>query len=129
MLAVDTNVVVRFLTRDEPTQSMRARAIFERETVFLPKTVMLEAEWVLRDAYRFAPPQIATAFASLVALPKVQCEDATAVEDAILWMARGMDFADALHLASARQVGRLATFDRRLIKQAGRIANVVAVSA
>ena len=48
MLAVDTNVVVRFLTGDEPAQAERARSIFEREAVLLLKTVMLETEWVLR---------------------------------------------------------------------------------
>jgi predicted nucleic acid-binding protein len=46
MLAVDTNVVVRLLTADEPVQAARARAIFERETVLLVKTVVLETQWV-----------------------------------------------------------------------------------
>ncbi len=58
MLAVDTNVVVRFLTGDEPAQAARARAIFQRETVFLGKTVLVETEWVLRSLYRFEAVRI-----------------------------------------------------------------------
>ena len=48
VLAVDTNVVVRFLTGDEPAQAGRARALFEHEAVLLLKTVLLETEWMLR---------------------------------------------------------------------------------
>jgi len=55
MLAVDTNVVVRFLTRDDHVQAARARLIFDRETVLLLKSVLLEAEWVLRSVYHFPP--------------------------------------------------------------------------
>ncbi|MGH7782176.1 MAG: type II toxin-antitoxin system VapC family toxin [Candidatus Binataceae bacterium] len=124
MVAVDTNVVVRLLTGDEPAQAARARAIFEREAVLLPKTVMLESEWVLRRAYRFGTDRIAGAFAALIALPEVVCEDAGAVADAIAWMRDGMDFADALHLASARPAGRFATFDGRLRKRAARIKEI-----
>ena len=56
MVAVDTNVLVRLLTGDEPAQSARARAIFERETVLLAKTVILESEWVLLDSTASARP-------------------------------------------------------------------------
>jgi predicted nucleic-acid-binding protein len=129
VLAVDTNIIVRLLTDDDPRQVAQARRLVQRESILIPKTVMLEAEWVLRRAYGFASSRIAAAFTDLLALPNIQCEDANTVEDAIQWMARGMDFADALHLASARSAGRLATFDRRLINQARRIANVVAVPA
>ena len=99
MVAVDTNVVVRLLTGDDPAQAARARAIFERDSVLLAKTVMLESEWVLRRLYRFGADRIAEAFAALIALPDVACEDPAAVADAIRWMRGGMDFADALHLA------------------------------
>ena len=61
MVAVDTNVLVRLLTGDEPAQTARARAIFERETVLLAKTVILESEWVLRRRYRFGSARIADA--------------------------------------------------------------------
>jgi predicted nucleic-acid-binding protein len=129
MLAVDTNVVVRLLTDDEPLQTARAREIFERETVLLVKTVLLETEWVLRSLYAFEPSRIADAFATLIALPNLVSEDVSAVADAIEWMRKGMDFVDALHLASARQAGRFATFDRKLIKRAAEVTDIKPVQA
>jgi len=124
VVAVDTNVVVRLLTGDEPAQAARARAIFEREAVLLVKTVLLESEWVLRRLYRFSAGRIADAFAALIALPEVACEDANAVADAIRWMRGGMDFADALHLASARPAGCFATFDGALARRAAKTADL-----
>lgn len=127
MLAVDTNVVVRLLTGDEPAQAARARALFEREAILLAKTVILESEWVLRRLYRFGADRIADAFAALIALPDVTCEDSAAVADAIRWMRGGrggIDFADALHLASARPAGRFATFDGALSRRAAKIADI-----
>ena len=47
VIAADTNVIIRLLTDDEPRQTEQARRLFETETIFLPKTVLLEAEWVL----------------------------------------------------------------------------------
>lgn len=127
MVAVDTNVLVRLLTGDEPAQTARARAIVERETVLLAKTVILESEWVLRRLYRFDSRRIADAFVALIALPDLVCEDARAVADAIQWMRDGMDFADALHLASARPAGRFATFDGKLARRAAKIADIAVI--
>jgi predicted nucleic acid-binding protein len=124
VLAVDTNVIIRLLTGDEPAQSPRARAIFERETLLISKTVLLESEWVLRSLYRFARGRVTDALARLIALPNVVCEDAAGVADAIGLARKGLDFADAFHLASARSAGRFATFDRKLAKAAGKIADL-----
>jgi predicted nucleic acid-binding protein len=129
VLAVDTNVVVGLPTADEPVQAARARAIFERETVLLVKTVLLETQWVLRSVYGFGPSLLAHAFASLIALPNVVCEDIAGVADAIGWMRQGMDFADALHLASARPARRFATFDRKLVKAADQVTDITTVLA
>ena len=54
MLAIDTNVIVRYLTADHPEQASRARALVDGAAVFVPVTVILESEWVLRSAYGFA---------------------------------------------------------------------------
>lgn len=129
MLAVDTNVVVRFLTGDEPVQAVRARAIFEGEAVLLLKTVMLETEWVLRRLYRFDSMRIADVFLRLIALPAVECEDVGTVAKAIGWMRNGLDFADALHLALAKPAGRFATFDRDLANRARKIADIPVIRA
>ena len=118
MIAADTNVVVRLLTGDEPRQTAQARHLFETESVFLPKTVLLESEWVLRRLYRQDRAAVSRALEALISLPHVQCEDEPIVRQALGWSRDRMDFADALHLASSRLATRFATFDLALIKDA-----------
>ena len=116
MIAADTNVIIRLLTNDEPQQTEQCRRLFETETIFLPKTVLLEAEWVLRRLYRLDPLPVTKALDGLVSLANVRCEDEAAVRQALDWKREGMDFADALHLASSRTTSRFATFDLSMIK-------------
>jgi predicted nucleic acid-binding protein len=118
MIAADTNVVIRLLTGDDPAQAKRARALFATEVIYLPKTVLLETEWVLRRLYRVGRTETLDALAGLAALPNVRCEDDGAIFDALTWARQGMDFADALHLASAGGADRLATFDEGFVKRA-----------
>lgn len=119
MIAIDTNVVVRLLTNDDPAQAARAADLLARERVLVPKTVLLETEWVLRYSYELAPSVVLAAFRKLLGLPQVAAEDATAIARALELYEGGMDFADALHLASARAATAFATFDTRLAKRAG----------
>jgi predicted nucleic-acid-binding protein len=119
--AVDTNVVVRYLTQDEPDQFARACIVMEQEDVWIPMTVLLETEWVLRRGYRRVPPAVATAVHLLMGLPNVRFESPHVVSCALDWFERGMDFADALHLAAANDCDGLATFDRDFIKAAARL--------
>lgn len=121
MIAVDTNVVVRLLTGDDPGQAARAAGLFEEGEILLPKTVVLETEWVLRYAYGLDAPRIVEALRKLFGLPQVTVEDAVEVAEALEWHAGGLDFADALHLASCRGAERLATFDRELGKRARKV--------
>ncbi|MBM3648378.1 MAG: type II toxin-antitoxin system VapC family toxin [Alphaproteobacteria bacterium] len=110
--AVDTNVLARLLANDDPEQADIAQKAMTAEPVFVPKTVMLELEWVLRSSYRLSPPVIATGFEGLLAAANVSVEDSVAVARAVGWFRRGMDFADALHLASSSHVDSIVTFDR-----------------
>jgi predicted nucleic-acid-binding protein len=129
VIAVDTNVVVRLLTGDDQDQAARAKQLFEAETIWLPKTVMLEPEWVLRRLYGLGRRRVAEALTALAALSNVRCEDEPAIVDALRWAATGLDFADALHLASARSAKRFATFDADLVKRAKSAATGIAVTA
>ena len=124
MIAIDTNVVVRLLTNDDPAQAARAADLLARERVLVPKTVLLETEWVLRYSYELPQPVVLAAFRKLLGLPQVAAEDATAIARALELYESGMDFADALHLASARDTTAFATFDTRLAKRAGRESRV-----
>lgn len=126
MIAIDTNVVVRLLTNDDPAQAARAADLLARERVLVPKTVLLETEWVLRYSYELPPSVVLAAFRKLLGLPQVAAEDATAISRALELYEGGMDFADALHLAAARDATAFATFDTRLAKRAGP-ENVVSV--
>lgn len=127
MRAVDTDIIVRFLTGDDPTQAGLARAVIGHETVFVPKTVLLEAEWVLRGVYDLPTEQVIPALRALAGLPGVSVEDAALVAKAMDWAEGGMDFADALHLAAAGGCESVLTFDRRFARSGARLGGVPVV--
>ena len=119
MIAVDTNVIVRYLTNDHPQQSPRARKLLDEQDVWLPTTVLLETEWVLRSVYRYTPAQIAVALRKFGGLPRVTLEDPAVAARALDWTEQGMDFADALHFGAAQRCEEFATFDTNLVRAAG----------
>ena len=121
MIGLDTNVVVRALTQDEPVQAEKAAALLSADAVSLTKTVLLEVEWVLRGAYGFDQEAINAGLRRLVGLENLVVEDRPAVLRALAWRAAGMDFADALHLASSSAVESFATFDREFARTASQI--------
>jgi len=124
MIAVDTNVLVRLLTADDPSQTERAVMLFRNEQILITKTVLLETEWVLRFSYRLSPEVIGAAFRRVFGLSQVRIEDPFVAMAALQGYAGGMDFADALHLASAGSAQAFATFNAALKKRAGRRAKV-----
>ena len=121
MVAIDTNVLVRVLTGDHPEQSPRARALLESQEVFVALTVLLETEWVLRSAYRFAPERIYAALRAFAGLPQVRIEAPQRLAEALDRAEGGLDFADALHLGGTGPAETFATFDTRLVKAARRL--------
>ena len=118
MVAVDTNVLVRLLTNDHAAQAARAVAVFRAGPVLVPKTVLLECEWVLRYSYALPVDAIARSILALLGLPNVTIEDVPAVHLAIGMLERGVDFADALHLASSAAAQEFVTLDAQLVKRA-----------
>ena len=117
MVAVDTNVLVRFLVRDDRRQAERAAALIRGTSIWISKTVLLETEWVLRSLYGFPDEARAEALQAMAGLETVYLEDELAVAKALAWFQEGLEFADALHLASVGSSERFATFDRKLAKQ------------
>ena len=124
MLAIDTNLIVRYLTGDHPRQSAKARALIDDNDVFVSTTVLLETEWVLSSAYNYPPARLAGALAAFAGLAHVKLEDETLVAKALDWMERGMDFADALHLARAQGCEAFVSFDRGFAKTANVLSDV-----
>lgn len=118
MHAADTNVLVRLLTGDDAEQTKRAAALFKKEAIFIPKTALLETEWVLRRLYRLENKVVVNAFRKLSGLGNVEIEQPLVVTQALQWCEGGMDFADALHLASSQNCRKFATFDEQLKKSA-----------
>ncbi len=118
MIAVDTNLLVRLLTKDDLSQAKRAAKIMKSDDIFIPKTVMLETEWVLRHAYGIDKDAIAKGFHKVMGLPNVRVEDQQTVFQSISWYGSGLDFADALHLASSMKADKFVTFDNAFIKKA-----------
>ena len=127
MPALDTNVLVRYLVRDDPAQLAAAqrlirRCVRERQTLFVPVTVALELEWVLRSAYGFAKSAIIGALSDLLSAVELSFESEQALEVALDLFRNGpADFADCLHVALAAQAGEtpLWTFDRAAAKVSG----------
>lgn len=130
MLGVDTNVLVRFLVRDDEAQFEKARKLIKREVaagrgVFVSHLVLLETEWVLRSRYGLSKALIADTVSGLLNATDVQFEDEPAIEEALFtWKDSGADFADCLIGAKNRRLGCRATvtFDVKASKLPGFIA-------
>ena len=118
MLALDTNVVVRYLTGDDPEQAARARAAIDAGPVFVSTTVLLECDRVLRSVYGFGGEEVAAALRAFAGLPTVSVESPAMLAEALERAAAGMDLADALHLGAAVRCEAMLTFDRRFIETA-----------
>jgi predicted nucleic-acid-binding protein len=120
MTSVDTNIVVRLLTKDDAKQHTAAKSLFAAGPIWVAKTVLLETEWVLRRSYGFEPSSILAAFDRLIGLENVSVEDKPAVAGALALVAHGIDFADALHLASRPAGVMFLSFDRSFVRRAKR---------
>jgi len=130
MLGIDTNVLIRYLIRDDQSQFEKARRLIDREVskgkpVLVSLLVLLETEWVLRSRYELPKPEVAAAFSALLDTRDLAFEDEISVEHAIYsWKDSNADFADCLIDARNRRLGcrATATFDGGALKLAGFIA-------
>lgn len=118
MVAIDTNVLVRLLVGDHPAQAKASRKLFASAEIFIPDTVLLETEWVLRAAFKLAPGDICTAFRRVCGLRNVTVSDGRLVAQVIDWHEAGFDFSDAFHLALSKDQEVLKTFDAGFIRNA-----------
>jgi len=134
MIALDTNILARFYV-DDPTDPEAAkqrpiarRVLGESPQVFVPLTVILELEWVLRAFYGFAAEDFVRVIRHLLGLPNVSVEDWSRISDALAWHEEGLDFADALHLLASSHCSEFVSFDdRRFARRAKRLGVTPAV--
>lgn len=127
MAALDTNVLVRFLVRGDAAQLAAAEALIRKcvntgETLYVPVSVALELEWVLRSSFGFAKPTVVQTLSQLLSSVELTFESEGALEVALALYGQGSaDFSDCLHVALANSAGErpLWTFDRAAAKIAG----------
>ena len=127
MPTLDTNVLVRLLVEDEARQTAQAEALVRGSTrtgeaLFVPLSVMLELEWVLRSRYKFPKSAILTTLASLLETREIEFQDEVSVERALyFYRSQKADFAECLHLGCAITHDKLplVTFDRQAAKLEG----------
>jgi predicted nucleic-acid-binding protein len=116
---LDTNILVRWLVQDDADQTERVDQLFNSLSAadspyFVPVTVLLELEWVLRSRYKFSQSQIVSAVTGLLETREVEMQEHAAIEHALHLMRHAAaDFIDCLHagLAVASQRDPLLTFD------------------
>ncbi len=126
MIALDTNVLVRYLVRDDVQQAQAARALLDSLTAERPgyvcREVTVELVWVLERAYGFARERIATIVEELVATEGLVIEEADDVARAAFrYRAAGAGFSDLMILAAAERSGAhpLYTFDQKAARLEG----------
>lgn len=122
MRAVDTNVLVRLLTRDDAKQVLIAEE-FIAQGAWVSQIVLMEAVWVLDSVYGLAPTILANGIERLLNHQSLALQDADVVSEALQHFRKRprLGFSDCLVLEVARKAGHLplGTFDRELAKLAG----------
>lgn len=118
MTAVDTNILVRLIARDDPEQTAIAKDVIARGNILILPTVLLECEWVLRSRYRLSRQRIAFGLEAVCGSNGVTVASAKAVAATLTRYAKTGDFADLLHLALAQEASAttFVTFDRDVME-------------
>jgi predicted nucleic-acid-binding protein len=127
MAALDTSVLVRCIVQDDAAQLAAAkrlisRCVSERLTLFVPVTVVLELEWVLRSSFEFGKNDVLLKLSSLLSAAELSFESERALEVALqLFCKSSADFADCLRVALVTQANEqpLWTFDKGAAKVGG----------
>ena len=127
MIGIDTNVLVRFLTRDDEHQYELARNLIESqlnagEAIFVSLLVVMETEWVLRSRYSLTKPRIIEVLTGLLESRETVFEDESSLEEALFaWRESNADFADCLIVARSRRLGcrKVVSFDAKVARLPG----------
>jgi predicted nucleic-acid-binding protein len=124
MIGIDTNILIRYLTQDDPVQSAKATEILERRLTlknpgFVSAVAMVETVWVLDRAYGLTAQEIATAVERLLQVEVLAVENEQEVFTAMVALKQGWgSFADALIAELGALVGctRTLTFDQKAVR-------------
>lgn len=121
MIGIDTNILIRYLTRDDAAQYRATMNLLTRKaaTFFVPDLVLIEADWVLSSLYDWSRDEIADAFARLLHVHHLQFEDEDRIRRALGAVRRGADLSDEMLVCLCREFGcqEFATFDVTIVKR------------
>jgi predicted nucleic-acid-binding protein len=124
MIALDTNVLVRYIAQDDPVQSPQATQIIEdallrEEGVFIPLVVLCETVWVLRGYYKLAKQRIVHVLDAIITEKGFELEARVEIAKALAdYRDHPGDFTDYVigHIAKHHRCSTVFTFDHGLIK-------------
>lgn len=124
MIAVDTNILVRYAVKDDRRQTALATNFLATNQCYVLKTVLLELVWVLSSplGYQLDRAMVIGRVRHILGLPMIVMEEALQAAQALDWYEKGMDFGDALHLAGSQRLKGFATMDGRLTRKASQMA-------
>lgn len=124
MIAIDTNMLVRFFVESDIdiVEHKIAAAFIENNTdLFVPRSVLLEFEWVLRGVYKKNRQDAHEILSGLLNIANVTVENEGMAHEAMRHYQAGLDFADSMHLAASAHCEKLATLDQKFAKGAQRL--------
>jgi len=121
MIGIDTNIVLRYLLKDDPALSPRALEIIAANDCFVTRAALTEVVYTLESYYRSSRADIGRALDALLSLQRVSIEDRAVTERAVSWYKGGMDFGDAMIAASSHGSARVETFDRDFARLARKL--------
>ena len=126
MIALDTNILVRYITQDIPEQAGTAESLLDQLTPsrpgFVSREVALEIVWVLERSYKFSRTQIVEVLTTMIGAENLVVEfDEDIARATIIYEQSGTDFSDLAILMASKRVGceMLFTFDRRFARMDG----------
>ena len=125
MITIDTNILVRYAVKDDKRQTVLATEFMANNECRILKSVLLELVWVLSSpsGYGLQRKGVVERLRHILGLPTIDCENAFQVAQALEWYEHGMDFADALHLASSAELDGFATLDGKMARKAAQLSD------
>ena len=121
MIGIDTNILLRYLLKDDPALSPRALEIIAANDCFVTRAALTEVVYTLESYYRSPRADICRALDAVLSLQRVSIEDRAVTEQALSWYKKGMDFGDAMIAASSHGTARVKTFDRDFARLARKL--------
>ena len=123
MQGLDTNILVRWLVRDDPIQAGRVERLLQSGDSFLvPVTVLIELEWVLRSRYGVPKERFVELLGNLLEVPVLKLQHEAAIERALQnYSTLNVDFSDCVHLGMCAESECLPflTFDKAATRLVG----------